>query len=39
MKKSTDLDVKHWDWTMDINARGHGIYQKNFQITWLMVVI
>ena len=22
MKKSTDLDVKHWDWTMDINARG-----------------
>ena len=22
MRKSTDLDVKHWDWTMDINARG-----------------
>ena len=22
MKKSTDLDIKHWDWTMDINARG-----------------
>ena len=22
MKKSTNLDIKHWDWTMDINARG-----------------
>ncbi|MFL2665174.1 MAG: SDR family oxidoreductase [Dehalococcoidia bacterium] len=22
MKESKDLDVKHWDWTMDINARG-----------------